>query len=106
MDETLMDRDEFRAVQAPLKQRYRDDPPSALVTLRAGNFKRCSCRLQTGQASHRAGYRCHPGRASATLGIDTAILRWLPDAVPRIADVHGLLNSRSQELRSREVKPP
>ena len=30
-----MDRDQLRALQAPLKQRYREDPASALVTLRA-----------------------------------------------------------------------
>ena len=28
-----MDRDQLRAVQAPLKQRYREDPESALITL-------------------------------------------------------------------------
>src|SRR5258708_33146074 len=30
-----MDREQLRAVQAPLKERYRDDPAAALVTLRA-----------------------------------------------------------------------
>jgi uncharacterized OsmC-like protein len=30
-----MERDELRAIQAPLKQKYREDPDAALVTLRA-----------------------------------------------------------------------
>ena len=30
-----MDADELKAMQAPLKQRYRDEPAAAVVTLRA-----------------------------------------------------------------------
>jgi len=66
-DETLMDRDEFRAVQAPLKQRYRDDPPSALVTLRAEGTldQRVSCSVSTGTALVEAGL--HPATGGTGL---------------------------------------
>jgi uncharacterized OsmC-like protein len=54
-------RDELRAVQAPLKDRYRDQPNSALITLEAeGSLDEgISCSVQTGQALVRAGL--HPG---------------------------------------------
>ncbi|MDT4961774.1 MAG: hypothetical protein QOF87_1421 [Pseudonocardiales bacterium] len=52
---------ELRAVQAPLKQRYRDDPTTALITLRADGelASGVSCSVQTGQALVNAGL--HPG---------------------------------------------
>ena len=55
-----MDRDELRALQAPLKQRYREDPQSALITLRAeGTLNdRVACSVATGQAIVEAGL--HP----------------------------------------------
>lgn len=56
-----MDRAELRALQAPLKQHYRDDPRSALVTLRAeGTLDAAgiSCSVATGRALVEAGL--HP----------------------------------------------
>lgn len=56
-----MDRDELRAVQAPLKQQYREDPQSALITLSASGelgAEAVTCSVQTGQALVRAGL--HP----------------------------------------------
>ncbi len=56
-----MDRDELRALQAPLKGRYREDPSSAMVTLQAGgalDAQAISCSVQTGQALIEAGL--HP----------------------------------------------
>ncbi|HEX6616844.1 MAG TPA: OsmC family protein [Gemmatimonadales bacterium] len=53
--------DELRALQAPLKDRYRREPASALVTLRADaalDVAAVSCRVETGQALVRAGL--HP----------------------------------------------
>ena len=44
-----MDRAELQAVQAPLKERYREEPASALVTLRADVGPRgepACCRMQ------------------------------------------------------------
>jgi uncharacterized OsmC-like protein len=56
-----MDRDELRRVQRPLKDRYRDDPTSAVVTLRASGelgAEAVSCTVATGQALIEAGL--HP----------------------------------------------
>ena len=56
----MTERDELRALQEPLKQRYRDDPESALVTLTAtGELDAgISCSVQTGRALAAAGL--HP----------------------------------------------
>ena len=45
-----MDRDELRALQAPLKERYREDPQAALVTLSAeGDLDEgIACSVRTG----------------------------------------------------------
>jgi uncharacterized OsmC-like protein len=46
-----MPTDDLRALQAPLKQRYRDDPATALVTLSASGILDApgvSCRVETG----------------------------------------------------------
>ena len=56
-----MRREELQAVQAPLKDRYRDDPGAAIVTLRAEaylDFTEVSCSVQTGRALIEAGL--HP----------------------------------------------
>src|SRR5215469_4455239 len=55
-----VERDELRAVQAPLKARYRDDPGAAVVTLRATGTlgEGISCSVQTGRALAKAGL--HP----------------------------------------------
>jgi len=54
-------REELRAVQAPLKERYREDPEAAVVTLRADgelDAEAASCSVQTGRALVEAGL--HP----------------------------------------------
>lgn len=55
-----MDAETLRALQAPLKQRYRDDPESAVVTLRASGeaTEAISCKVETGRALVEAGL--HP----------------------------------------------
>ncbi|HVM53954.1 MAG TPA: OsmC family protein [Acidimicrobiales bacterium] len=55
-----MDRDELRARQAPIKERYREDPGAALITLRASGEmgEGVSCSVQTGRALVEAGL--HP----------------------------------------------
>src|SRR5262245_282161 len=55
-----MDADELKAMQAPLKQRYRDEPAVAVVTLRAeGRTTRgLTCKVETGKALVEAGL--HP----------------------------------------------
>lgn len=55
-----MDGEELRALQAPLKTRYRDEPHAALVTLEAeGNLEEgVACSVRTGKALVEAGL--HP----------------------------------------------
>jgi uncharacterized OsmC-like protein len=55
-----MNHDELVAVQGPLKERYREEPDAALVTLRAeGSLgDGVSCSVQTGRALAEAGL--HP----------------------------------------------
>jgi uncharacterized OsmC-like protein len=55
-----MERDELRAIQAPLKERYERSPQSAVITLRAeGELgEGVACSVQTGKAIAEAGL--HP----------------------------------------------
>jgi len=55
-----MDRDQLRARQAPLKDRYREDPAAALVTLAADGALSdgITCSVETGRALAVAGL--HP----------------------------------------------
>jgi uncharacterized OsmC-like protein len=55
-----MDRDGLRTLQEPLKQRYRDEPDSALVTLTATGTldEAITCSVRTGRALATAGL--HP----------------------------------------------
>ncbi len=56
----MMKTDELRALQAPLKDRYRQHPEAALVTLKAEGRvgEGVSCRVETGKAVVEAGL--HP----------------------------------------------
>jgi uncharacterized OsmC-like protein len=62
-----MNRDELRQAQAPLKQRYRDDPAAAVITLRAeGKLgDGVSCSVETGRALVEAGL--HPATGGSGL---------------------------------------
>ena len=64
-----MNAEELRALQAPLKERYRAAPEAALVTLRAqGRIgEGISCTLETGQALARAGL--HPATGGDGLSV-------------------------------------
>jgi uncharacterized OsmC-like protein len=55
-----MDADELKALQAPLKQRYRDEPGAALITLKARSRigEGITCKIETGRALVEAGL--HP----------------------------------------------
>jgi uncharacterized OsmC-like protein len=55
-----MNTDDLRALQAPLKERYRSEPDAALITLKAeGRIgERVTCSIQTGRALVEAGL--HP----------------------------------------------
>jgi uncharacterized OsmC-like protein len=63
-----MQSDDLRALQAPLKQRYKDEPSQALVTLRASGSldgQGISCRVDTGRALVEAGL--HPATGGTGL---------------------------------------
>jgi uncharacterized OsmC-like protein len=56
-----MDAEQLRALQAPLKARYKEDPATAVITLRAEGelgAQSVSCSVQTGRALVEAGL--HP----------------------------------------------
>jgi uncharacterized OsmC-like protein len=56
-----MDRAELQALQKPLKEQYREEPSSALITLRADgklDEEKIACKVDTGRALVEAGL--HP----------------------------------------------
>lgn len=55
-----MKSDELRALQAPLKQRYRENPDAAVITMHASGKlgEGVSCNVETGKAMVKAGL--HP----------------------------------------------
>jgi len=63
-----MDSSQLKTVQAPLKQKYKDDPSSAVVTLKASgrlDAPGVSCRVETGRALVEAGL--HPATGGTGL---------------------------------------
>lgn len=63
-----MNGDELRAMQAPLKDRYRSDPAAAVVTLHASGSldgEGIACRVETGRALVEAGL--HPATGGSGL---------------------------------------
>ena len=64
-----MDREQLRAVQEPLKERYRQEPGSALVTLRATGTlgEGVTCSVATGRALAEAGL--HPASGGDGLSL-------------------------------------
>ena len=74
-----MDRDQLRAVQAPLKQRYREDPESALINLRADGSleERVACSVSTGTALVEAGLDPATGGTGLQAGSGDMLLQAL-----------------------------
>ena len=63
-----MDATELRAMQAPLKQRYKDEPQAAVVTLKAKGTlddSNIACKVETGRALAAAGL--HPATGGSGL---------------------------------------
>lgn len=63
-----MDAAELRAMQAPIKERYRNDPDAGLVTLRARGTlddTNIACKVETGRALAVAGL--HPATGGSGL---------------------------------------
>ena len=63
-----MNADELRSIQAPLKERYRQSPDAAMITLRAqGRLgEGVSCKIETGRALVTADL--HPATGGSGLG--------------------------------------
>ena len=63
------DRDQLRALQEPLKERYRNEPGEALVTLRATGTlgEGITCSVATGRALAEAGLHPASGGDGASL---------------------------------------
>ncbi|MGA7972860.1 MAG: OsmC family peroxiredoxin, partial [Pseudolabrys sp.] len=56
-----MDADQLRAMQAPIKARYKEDPDAAVITLKAKGTlddANIACKLETGRMLATAGL--HP----------------------------------------------
>jgi uncharacterized OsmC-like protein len=65
-----MDKDALRALQAPIKERYRQDPGSALITLKASGAideTAIACKVETGRALAVAGL--HPATGGGGLDL-------------------------------------
>lgn len=63
-----MDADQLRAMQAPIKQRYKDDLEAAVITLKARGTlddANIACKLETGRALATAGL--HPATGGSGL---------------------------------------
>jgi uncharacterized OsmC-like protein len=63
-----MDATQLRAMQAPIKERYRNDPTSGLITLKAKgstDSEGIACKLETGRAIAMAGL--HPATGGSGL---------------------------------------
>ena len=63
-----MDAAELRAMQAPIKARYKDDPKAGLITLKAkGSLDEANiaCKVETGRALAVAGL--HPATGGSGL---------------------------------------
>ncbi len=97
--------DELRAVQAPLKDRYRSQPEAALVTLRARgtlDSAAIACKVETGRALSLAGLHPATGGSGAELCSGDMLL----EALVACAGVtlKAVATSIGVELRSGRVE--
>ena len=100
-----MNADELRAVQAPLKDRYRADPEAGLITLKASgalDSATIACKVETGHALAVAGLHPATGGSGAELCSGDMLL----EALVACAGVtlKAVATSMGIALRSGEVK--
>lgn len=99
-----MNGDELRAMQAPLKERYRAEPSTALITLRAeGKLgEGITCRVETGRALVDAGL--HP--ATGGTGLELCSGDMLLEALVACAGVtlRAVATAIGIEVRDGSVK--
>jgi uncharacterized OsmC-like protein len=97
--------DELRALQAPIKDRYRSDPKAGLITLKASgtlDSAAIACKVETGKALAVAGLHPATGGSGAELCSGDMLL----EALVACAGVtlKAVATSMGIELRSGEVK--
>jgi len=99
-----MNAEELRALQAPIKERYRADGDAAVITLRAeGRLgEGVSCSVETGRAMVKAGL--HP--ASGGNGLSACSGDMLLQALVACAGVtlNAVATALGVEIRSGEVR--
>jgi len=99
-----MHAEELRATQAPLKDRYREEPAAALITLRAqGRLgEGVSCKIETGKALVTAGL--HP--ATGGTGMSACSGDMLLEALVACAGVtlNAVATSLGIELRDARLE--
>jgi uncharacterized OsmC-like protein len=99
-----MKAEELRAIQAPIKELYRNNPESAIVTLKAeGNLgENVSCKVETGKALREAGLH----RATGGSGLLACSGDMLLEALIACAGVTlgAVATSMGIELKSGVVK--
>lgn len=96
-----MDAEALKSVQAPIKERYRDDPETAVITLKAeGKLgDGVTCSVQTGQALVEAGL--HP--ATGGSGMHACSGDMLLEALVACAGVTMSAVATALELPLRDV---
>lgn len=94
-----MKQEELRSIQAPLKERYRETPDAAMITLRAKGRvgEGVSCKIETGKALVTAGL--HP--ATGGTGLSACSGDMLLEALVACAGVtlNAVATSLGIELR-------
>lgn len=100
-----MDADELRALQAPLKDKYREEPQSAVITLKAEGAiddAHIACKVDTGRALVTAGL--HP--ATGGTGLEACSGDMLLEALVACAGVtlKAVATAIGVELKSGTVR--
>jgi len=99
-----MNSDEIKALQAPLKEKYRNDPTSAIITLKAQAVlgENISCKVDTGRAIAEAGL--HP--ATGGTGMQLCSGDMLLEALVACAGVtlSAVATSMGIDIKSGRVK--
>src|SRR3954466_16200852 len=100
-----MDATELRAMQAPIKERYKTDPKSAVITLKAKGTlddTNIACKVETGRALAVAGL--HP--ATGGSGVELCSGDMLLEALVACAGVtlKAVATALEIDLRSGTVK--
>jgi uncharacterized OsmC-like protein len=99
-----MDADSLKAMQAPIKQRYREEPDAAVVTLKAEGAigDNLSCSVATGRAMVEAGL--HP--ATGGSGLQACSGDMLLEALVACAGVtlNAVATAIGLELRGARVR--